>query len=191
VTVDATADATSRMPARGSLTLTAGQAYSDPVFLDFGVHHAKLDFAGVLDTATARYDADSFTLDHAGVLQAGGSATLDFGGATLLPTAKVHIASLDLANALPAYVQPFLINSSFKDITGSGTVRGDVEMDAGLPVRAGLDLNAIAIESKTASVSLEGLSGRVNWFDDTSRTSLAGMIDDDLFQSRLAWKAGR
>ena len=70
-------------------------------------------------------------------LQAGGSATLDFAGDTLLPTAKIRIASLELANALPAYVQPFLINSGFKDITGSGTIRGDVEMDAGLPVRAG------------------------------------------------------
>jgi hypothetical protein len=179
------------MPARGSLTLTAGQAYSDPVFLDFGVHHAKLDFAGVLDTASSRFDADSFALDHAGLLQAGGSATLDFAGDTLLPTAKVHIASLDLANAMPAYVQPFLINSGFKDITGSGTIRGDVEMDAGLPVRAGLDLDTITIDSNTASVSLEGISGRVNWFDDTSRTALAGAIDDDLFQSRLAWKAGR
>ena len=191
ITVNATADATSRMPARGSLTLTAGQAYSDPVFLDFGVHHAKLDFAGVLDTASSRFDADSFALDHAGLLQAGGSATLDFAGDTLLPTAKVHIASLDLANAMPAYVQPFLINSGFKDITGSGTIRGDVEMDAGLPVRAGLDLDTITIDSNTASVSLEGISGRVNWFDDTSRTALAGAIDDDLFQSRLAWKAGR
>ena len=191
ITVNATADATSRMPARGSLTLTAGQAYSDPVFLDFGVHHAKLDFAGVLDTASSRFDADSFALDHAGLLQAGGSATLDFAGDTLLPTAKVHIASLDLANAMPAYVQPFLINSGFKDITGSGTIRGDVEMDAGLPVRAGLDLDTITIDSNTASVSLEGISGRVNWFDDTSRTALAGAIDDDLFQSRLSWKAGR
>ena len=124
-------------------------------------------------------------------MQASGSATLDFAGETLLPAAKVHIASLELANALPAYVQPFLINSGFKDITGSGTIRGDVEMDAGLPVRAGLDLDAIAIESKTASVSLEGVGGRVNWFDDTSRTALAGTIDDDLFQSSLAWKAGQ
>jgi hypothetical protein len=191
VTVDATADATSRMPARGRLTLTAGQAYSDPVFLDFGVHAVKLDFAGVLDTAASRFEAESFALDHAGLLQADGSATLDFAGDTLLPAAKVHVASLELANALPAYVQPFLINSGFKDITGSGTIRGDVEMDAGLPVRAGLDLDAIGIESKTASVSLEGLGGRVNWFDDTSRTALAGTIDDDLFQSSLAWKSGK
>ena len=191
VTVDATADATSRMPARGRLTLTSGQAYSDPVFLDFGVHAVKLDFGGVLDTATARFDADSFALDHADVLQASGSATLDFAGATFLPAAKVHVASLELENALPAYVQPFLINSGFKDITGGGTIRGDVEVDAGLPVRAGLDLDAITIDSKTASVSLEGLGGRVNWFDDTARTALAGTIDDDLFQSNLAWKAGQ
>ncbi len=189
--IDATADGSSRLPARGRITLVAGQAYSDPVFLDFAAHHAALDFTGTLETETARFEADAFSLDHTGVMKAGGQATVDFAGDILLPVAQIRIESLDLAGALPAYVQPFLIDSAFKDIAGSGTINGDVAIDRGLPTRAEFDLEAVTIESEAAAVSLEGLRGRVNWFDDASRTALAGTIDDDRFLSRLAWDAGR
>jgi hypothetical protein len=191
VRVEATADASSRMPARGRISLTAGQAYSDPVFLDFAVHHAGLEFDGVLDTATSRFAAERFALDHADVLSASGAATLDFAGETLLPAARVRIDSLRLASALPAYAQPFLINTAFRDVTGAGVVRGDVEVAGGLPTRAALELEGVACGSETASVSLEGLGGRLNWYDDSSRTALAGAIDDALFESSLAWKSGR
>jgi len=189
--IEATADSSSRMPARGKVTLTGGQAYSDPVFLDFATHRAELEFDGVLDTAASRFTASRFALDHADVLRAAGKATLDLAGETLLPAAQVHVGSLRLAAALPAYVQPFLINTAFRDVTGSGVVRGDVEIAGGLPTRAALELDGVAFGSETASVALEGVDGRLNWFDDASRTELAGAIDDTLFESSLAWKSGR
>jgi hypothetical protein len=189
--VEATADASGRVPARGRLSLTAGQAYSDPVFLDFGVHRADLEFDGVLDTGASRYTADRFALDHADVLTASGEATIDFAGETLLPAARVHVGSLRLAAALPAYAQPFLINTAFRDIAGAGIMRGDFEVADGLPTRAALELEGVAFGSETASVSLAGIDGRLNWFDDASRTSLAGTIDDALFESGLAWRSGR
>ncbi len=191
IKIDATADETSRLPARGRITLATGQAYSDPVFLDFAAHGAVLDFTGTLDTETARFAADTFSLDHADVMKAAGQATVDFAGATLLPAARMQIESLDLANALPAYAQPFLIDSAFKDVTGAGTIRGDVEIAGGFPTRAEIDLESVAIDSRAAAVSLEGLRGRVTWFDDATRTALAGTIDDDEFLSRLAWDAGQ
>ena len=189
--IDATAGESGRLAARGRITLVAGQAYSDPVFMDFAAHHAALDFAGTLETETSRFEADTFSLDHAGVMKAGGRATVDFAGDILLPVAQIRIESLDLEGALPAYIQPFLIDSAFKDIAGSGTIKGDVAIDRGLPTRAELDLESVTIDSAAAAVSLEGLTGRVNWFDDASRTALAGTIDDERFLSRLAWDAGR
>ncbi len=191
LSVEAAAYESGRLPARGRLSLVSGQAYGNPVFLDFAAHAVDLEFSGVLDTGIARFSAESFTLDHAGIVRAGGSATLDFAADTMLPSAQVRIESLDLANALPAYVQPFLIGSAFKDLSGTGTVRGEVRIDGGWPTRAALELDSVAIASATATVSVEGLRGRVNWFDDASRTALAGKIDDDLFLSRLAWDSGR
>ncbi len=191
LSVQATADESSRLAARGSLSLSSGQAYTNPVFLDFAANNLDLEFSGVLDTRADRFEADSFTLDHAGIVRAGGSATLDFAADEMLQSARVRLESLNLASALPAYVQPFLIGSAFKDLTGVGTVRGEVEIDGGWPTHAALDLDSVAIASATAAVSLEGLRGRVNWFDDASRTALAGKIDDHLFLSRLAWDSGR
>jgi hypothetical protein len=191
LSIAASADGTSRMPARGKLELEAGQAYSDPVFLDFGKHRATLDFDGVLDTESVRFVADSFALDHVGVVEARGSATVDFAGETLLPEARLRIAALDLSSALPAYAQPFLVATAFKDVAGSGRVSGEVDVDDGLPTRAALSLEGVAIESETASVALEGLGGTVNWYDDATRSELAGKIDDALFLSRLSWDGGR
>ena len=57
-------------------------------------------------------------------------------------------------------------------------------------MRAALDFDAVTFDSPTSAVSLEGLGGRLNWYDDASRTALAGTIDDDRFQSRLGLESG-
>jgi len=171
----------------GRLELAAGQAYSDPVFLDFGAQRADLDFAGSLRTAAARFEAREFALDHKGVLQASGQATLDFAGESFLPEARVKIAALELATALPAYLQPFLINSALKDLEGIGRISGEVDIAAGLPQRAVLDVKDVSLDSRNGALFVGGLNGRLNWFDDASRSALAGSIDDALFLSRLAW----
>ncbi len=189
--IEATAKEAEAFATHGRIALTAGQAYSDPVFLDFGAHGAEIGFSGMLDTDAARLTASEFTLDHSNVLQASGSATLDFAADTLLPEARIRIAALDVANALPAYVQPFLIDSGFKDLEGAGTIRGEVDIGSGVPTRAALELDAVTVDSPTAAIALEGLHGQLNWFDDAARSELAGRIDDSLFLSRIAWESGR
>ncbi|MGH8130575.1 MAG: hypothetical protein ACRES3_06950 [Steroidobacteraceae bacterium] len=175
----------------GMVQLAGGQAYSDPVFVDFGVHRAELGFSGKLDIDAARFVASSFSLDHEGVLQAGGSATIDFGGEVPLPEARIRIAALDVGNALPTYVQPFLIDSEFRDLEGTGVIRGEIDVSAGIPSRAALELDAVTIDTPNGTISLAGLRGQLNWFDDASRNALAGRIDDSLFLSQLGWDSGR
>jgi hypothetical protein len=189
--VEAEAEGTAGLALRGDLALTGGQAYADPVFLDFGAHAAGLRFAGRLDTEALRLEAREFALDHAGILRADGSATVNFGDGALLPEARVNLESLQLAGALPAYVQPFLVNGAFRDLAGDGIVRGEVEIHEALPARAALVLEGVTAESPTAAVSIAGLSGSINWFDDDARSRLAGRIDDALFESRLSWDSGR
>jgi hypothetical protein len=179
------------MDADGRIALASGQAYSDPVFLDFGEHRADLEFAGTLDPETLRFAADRFALDHEGVLVASGSATLDFEGETLLLESRLRIASLELASAMPAYVQPFLVDTAFQDLGGSGRISGEVDVSAGLPTRAALELDGVRLGSAESALSLSGLRGTVHWFDDATRTRLAGRIDDRLFESQLAWDSGR
>jgi hypothetical protein len=189
--VEARANGSGGLATRGHLSLTAGQAYRDPVFLDFGAHGAAFGFSGDFDTEALRLEAREFTLDHQDVLRAHGSVALNFGSGALLPQARIRVESLEVADALPVYAQPFLIDSAFRDVVGDGVIRGDVEIEDDLPVHATFELTDVTIDSPTAAVSLAGLRGRFNWFDDATRTALAGSIDDALFESRLAWESGR
>ncbi len=68
----------------GKLTLKSGQAYSDPVFLDFAAHGMTVDFEGTLSSDASHFTASRFTLAHDGVASVSGSATLDLFGDTML-----------------------------------------------------------------------------------------------------------
>jgi len=171
----------------GKLALTSGQAYSDPVFLDFGAHRMDVEFTGLLSSDASRLEASRFSLVHQDVVRVAGSATLDFAGETLLQQAMLAIENLDLATALPSYVQPYLIDTSLKDLEGLGRVHGELDVAAGLPSRAALIFERVTLDSPTGALSVTGLGGELNWYDDALRGELAGQIDDDSFQSRLAW----
>ncbi len=175
----------------GRLELTGGQAYSDPVFLDFGAHRADLHFAGRLAGTGLRFEASEFSAVHRDVVMAAGSATLDFVGETLMTDARLRIEKLSLAGAVPAYVQPFLIDTALKDIEGAGTASGEIDIAGGTPTRVTLTFEDIALETPSGALSIAGLRGRLNWFDDTTRASLAGTIDDALFQSTVTWDTAR
>ena len=173
----------------GKIALTGGQAYSDPVFLDFARHGMTVDFDGILSSDASHFTASRFTLAHDGIASVTGSATLDLFGDTMLQQAKLAISDLDLSNALPAYVQPYLIATSLKDLEGIGHVHGELDVAGGLPSRAALTFEDVTLDSTTGALSVTGLGGTVNWFDDTQRDELAGEIDDDTFHSRVAWKS--
>ena len=189
ITARLVADRAGGFATDGRIAVTGGQAYSDPVFLDFAAHGMKVDLDGTLSSDARHFTASRFTLAHDGVASVSGSATLDLFGDTMLQQAKLSIADLDLSNALPAYVQPYLISTSLKDLEGIGHVRGELDVAAGLPSRAALTFHDVTLDSTTGALSVTGFGGTVNWFDDAQRDELAGEIDDDSFQSRMAWQS--
>ncbi len=149
----------------------------------------SVDFSGKLSPDASHFAAREFLLAHDGVASVSGSATLDLFGETMLQEAKLAISDLDLANALPAYVQPYLTGTSLKDLEGLGRVHGEVDVAAGLPTRAVLTFKGVTLDSQTGSLSINGLDGTLNWFDDSLRSELAGQIDDDSFRSSMTWKS--
>jgi hypothetical protein len=187
--IELVADRAGDFATAGKITLTGGQAYSDPVFLDFGAHRMSVDFSGMLSADASHFAAREFSLIHDGVASVSGSATLDLFGETMLQEATLAISDLDLATALPAYVQPYLVGTSLKDLEGLGHVRGEVDVAAGLPTRAVLTFDGVTLDSQTGSLAVSGLGGTLNWFDDSLRSELAGQIDDDSFRSNMAWKS--
>ncbi len=185
------ADTAGSFRAGGKLVLTGGQAYSDPLFLDFGVNAMDLEFDGILSADGSRFEASAFALDHHGVAQVSGSATLDLLGDTLLTQARTRIAAVHLATALPAYVQPYLLSTAFKDIQGAGAISGEADIDEGLPSRLELKLDDVALDSQTGSLFVAGLSGSFSWFDEALRNELGPKVDSEVFKSYLAWREAR
>jgi hypothetical protein len=175
----------------GALQVPAGQAYADPVFLDFAKHAVALAFAGTLAADAAYFTAREFTLRQAGVGEIQGSALLDLEGDALLRSARLQVAGIDLAPALPVWVQPFLISTAFKDLAGEGRISGELDLDDGLPSRAALTLEGITLDSQTGSFGVTGLSGLFRWFDDAGRSELAGELEDQAFHSWLDWQSAR
>lgn len=173
----------------GDLMLSAGQAYSEPLFLDFGARPIDLQFDGLLAADGARFEARSFSLVHRGVAEISGTAVLDLAGDALLERAALDITGIELASALPLYVQPYLIDTAFKDLAGEGRLHGQVDIAGNIPVRAALDFERATLASEAGSLSVRGLTGRLHWFDDARRSELAGRIDDAGFESRLAWES--
>ncbi|MBM5812078.1 MAG: hypothetical protein FJ191_08960 [Gammaproteobacteria bacterium] len=179
------------MTLTGRLELNAGQAYADPVFLDFGQHALSVTWTGQLAAGGQRLSAREFTLEQAGVVQMSGAADFDLSGGQPLASARLQVADLQLAAALPVWVQPFLISTAFKDLAGAGRIHGTLEFAAGLPSRADLSLEGITLDSANGSFGVDGLSGLLRWFDDARRGELGGELEDQAFRSWLDWRSAR
>jgi hypothetical protein len=168
-----------------------GQAYLEPVFLDFGQHALDLDADGTL---SARLDAMSirrFTFRQSGVGTGEGSAELSLASETLLQQARLRLGSLDLTGLVSVYAGPFLVATQFADIGGSGRVSGEVDVDAGRPSRLELELTDVILDSPTSALSVSGLSGHFSWFDEQLRNELAPRVDSELFKSVIEWRSAR
>lgn len=173
-----------------SLRLPAGQVYFEPVFLDFSQHALELHAAGTAPASLATVEVTSIQAAHAGVLQARGTAALSPGAAVPLRRLRLQLDELDLATAIPAYVQPVLVGTSFKDLAGEGRLAGVIEVDDGMPTRLDLTLTDVTLDNPAGALGIDRLSGQVRWYDEDKRLELAATPQAQ-FASELHWQSGR
>jgi hypothetical protein len=185
------------LPANGgwafelSAAAAAGQAYVEPWFVDFDANGARLEASGTLPPGLRTASFERLALAQDGVVMLTGSGELDLGDGPLLTSLQLALQSVDLAGALPIYLQPPLVATAFKDLTGSGTLRGEIDIALGLPTRIELDLADVMVASIGGGVAIEGVEGHFSWFDEASRNELAQRVDSAVFKSLLGWRAAR
>lgn len=186
------------MPARDGrrplvlrLDATGGQAYVDPVFLDLGKYPARLALAGHLPEDAATLSVTHFRWTQDGVGTVDGAAELDLAGEVPARWVRVVLEDVDLDGAVLLYLRPLLISTPFADLAGSGLVSGEVDVDDGLPSRVQLTFADVILDSPGGSLSVEGLTGRLHWFDEELRNELAQQVDGEIFRSRLDWRGAR
>lgn len=171
-----------------TLSGSSGQAYLDPVFLDVGAHPLQATLAGSLDIDGRRLTVTQFGFRQRGVATAQGSLQLDATQDLPLRAARLHVADVDLAAAVPVYVLPFLLGTQFQHLQAAGHVAGDVDLDDGRPSHVDLELHDIALDSMTGSLTVDGLGGRLRWFDEQRHAELASGASSTDFASQIGWR---
>jgi hypothetical protein len=163
-----------------------GQAYAQPVFLDFGVHALAAQARGRL-AASGEVVAESFQLDHRGVVRADGSARVDLSQAHPVRDLRLNLYALEFPGAYTSYLQPFLVDSDFESLATSGRISGKARIEAGAPRQLSLQLANLDLDDGAQAFALRGLNGEVSWRDGDNEDSArrAGAQ-----RSSLRWQSG-
>lgn len=146
---------------RGTLdvALPGGQAYAEPVFLDFGAAPATL--AARLTYAKERFDVEHFDLKHRGVLQVSGTLRGMQAAASASIVADVHEAQL--GPAFTTYVQPFLVGKRLEKLQVTGRAHGRIESRGPELQRVALTFDGVGVESESYGAGLRQVDGTLNW----------------------------
>ncbi len=95
-----------------SASSAQGQAYAQPIFLDFGAHALRASAAGTF-RGGRDLTIERFTVDHAQVAQANGRVVLDLKHEQPLRSLTLQLASLEFPGAYESYLQPMLLDTNF------------------------------------------------------------------------------
>ncbi len=158
--------------------MNAGQAYVDPVFLDFGKMPATLKFSGFANTDSGRISVSLFNLRQPGVLAANGSlAWAD----NAIASADVQITQAQLPATFTSYAQPFLIGTALDALTTNGVLRANIKRDNAGWTAILISGENLDFKDENNRLSVTGGALDVNWQRDLAQAQAP--------VSRLSWMA--
>lgn len=156
--------------------LPRGQAYVEPVFVDFGPAPATFGATLRFDTVRGRLDVSTFDIDQKSVMRVAGHVT-----DAIAPMRQfaLNIEDMQLAPAFTTYVQPFMAGTKLEKMTLSGRAHGTIEGTGASPSRIALQLEGAALELDAFSTGLVGVDGNIAW-----------QASGDGADSALRWSGG-
>ena len=163
-----------------SVSSTQGQAYAQPIFVDFGAHALRASATGTFSGGRT-LTLERFAVDHAQVAQASGRVLLDFKNEQPLRSLTLRLASLEFPGAYASYLQPLLLDTNFKAMKTAGKLAGEVELEDGAPRSVDLTLDDLTFDDGARKFALESLTGAVHWRGDNQAKS-----NDSI----LRWRGG-
>ncbi len=175
---------------RARIQSSSGQAYSDPIFLDFGQNALVAKVAGTWFTDSGLIHFAPLEVEQQGVVSGTIIGDIDVKGESMLRDLRIELRSLQFPGAFTTFIQPFLVATNFKDFTTSGRVSGSVELDAGAPAALDLQLADVTFDDQNDRVEMRQLSGRVAWISSARRGNVAGGEPaTGVENSHLEWKS--
>jgi hypothetical protein len=165
------------------MSANSGQAYAEPIFLDFAAHPLQLKSSGTRE-ATGEVRLTRFDVDHAAVLQAHGTALLDPKQQQPIRELSFTLQALQFPGAYDAYLQPLLLETSFKSLQTAGRIAGSLTITEGTPSGIELNFDGVHLDAGETSIAVNGLDGRWLWTAQDADEREPQLI------SHLAWSGG-
>lgn len=164
-----------------TLRVSAGEAYAEPVYLDFGARPARMRLRGAADGDAWALQAAAIEVD--GLLSASGEARLVRQGAQWqIPHGELTLAGLRLPAAWEGLVQPFLAGTPFAEVESEGSVSGRLRIAEGSPAELSLRLDDVSLEARDGGLALYDVDGRLAW------RGAGGAAPDEPVE--LSWSGG-
>jgi hypothetical protein len=174
-----------------TLRSSQGQAFAEPVFVDLSAHPISVRAQGKLVDGSS-LTLERFTLDHTDVARASGRGQLQLGLDQPVRDLDLELA-LRFPGAYESYLQPLLIDTSFKSLQTAGSIDGQLSLVGGEPQRIDLRFNDVTVDDGAGALSLANLSGQWHWLAEPSSDNQADAApsrEPDVEPSRLQWQGG-
>jgi hypothetical protein len=165
-----------------------GQAYAEPVFVDFGMHRLQVQASG--SWSGRQLELTSFDLAHNAVARASGSAAIDLESSQPLRALSLELQSLQLASAYATYFQPWLLDTNFKALQTDGEMSGHVHVADGTPERIRLKFGNVTLQDAAGSFGVQALNGTWQWAAEREEDTEPTTPLADAPVSILQWGGG-
>lgn len=166
----------------GGVESDTGQAYFDPVFVDFAKHPASLKLEPSQWTEGGRLTLNAFELEQPQTLAASGSAAFDFSGPPDLLRLRLDIRQARFPAAYNSYVQPFLIGTPLDALESEGAASGEVVYEDAAFQTVRLKLDQVEVRDTKGRFAVEGVDGDLHWTAERAGETAPA--------SRLSWRGG-
>ncbi|MGC9457792.1 MAG: hypothetical protein ACP5DC_09765, partial [Halothiobacillaceae bacterium] len=170
-TLQLASDAASGRSLSGSIAWPAGGLYVDPVFVEPGKAPITLAFSGELDDDLALKGVQLRARDPGRLSLVAEMDRWAAGMALVEQPIRVESFEADLAAAWPHYLRPFLLGSSWEEISLAGTVAGTARLDDAGLASVSATLTGMALTDPLERVAFREGAGRLDWSRDAPRQS--------------------
>lgn len=171
-----------------------GQAFAQPIFVDLSAHALSARAQGKLTGGTS-LTLERFTLDHAEVAQASGRGQMQLDQEQPVRELELELTALTFPGAYESYLQPLLIDTSFKSMQTTGSLGGTLSVVDGEPRRIDLRFDDITVDDGAGNLNLSGLNGHWHWLadaldEDSEEDDAPPARGMQVEPSKLQWQGG-
>lgn len=156
----------------------SGQAYVDPVFVDFKRRMARLEVNARWVPGSRTLTLDRLVWDQPGALVGEASLRLALDRAAPLRRLDANVKSLRFPAGYEFFLQPFLLGTPLDALDTVGQLSGSLRIRSGHPAVVTVGFDQVYLSDRRERFVLNALDGVVHWADEAAPPS------------RLSWDGG-